>query len=247
MSRTYPPPKERAEPSGETVRLALEAREPDERLRLARVALAQKDLDRDTEFLLLRQVYVGHLERGEFGRAVMAARRMATVGILEDVAHHDAARALAARGDLPAAIDAQAQAVDAAPRDRKSFQLWSLGTLQHFAGDTLDSLASLSRAIRFADRDRPLIRAHLAWVRLEAGMAVPGLAQIVEALHRSPSREGYGRFLLGMIAHELGDARLASTHLRAFLKRNATIDRAKELTLREELRRARRALAHELG
>jgi len=35
----------------------------------------------------------------------------------------------------------------------------------------------------------------------------------------------------------------AAVHLRAFLRKNAAVDSAKQLTLREELRRARRALA----
>lgn len=230
------------------MQLALAARDPDDRLRLARAALSHGDaLDRDTEFLLLRQIYVGHLERGENGRAVLATRRMVNVGVMADVAHHDAARAHAAKGDLAAAIVAQTLAVDAAPRDRRSFHLWSLATLEHFAGDSRSAMASLARAIRLGGRDRALLRAHLLWVRLDAGLATPGLADIIADLTRSPSREGYGRYLLGMIAHALGDEKRAAAHLRAFLRRNALVDTAKAITLREELRRARTVLARELS
>ena len=46
-----------------------------------------------------------------------------------------------------------------------------------------------------------------------------------------------------MIAHLMGDQREAIVHLQAFLRRNADAGLAKELTLREELRRARAVLA----
>ena len=90
---------------------------------------------------------------------------------------------------------------------------------------------------------RPMIRAHVAYVRLDADLAVAELDAIVSALQKSPAREGYGQWLLGMIAYQLGDHRKAAVHLRAWLRRHAARDEAKTLTLREELRRARLALA----
>ena len=55
--------------------------------------------------------------------------------------------------------------------------------------------------------------------------------------------KGYGQLVLGMIRHRLGDPRRAAVHLRAFLRRNASADPAKAITLREELRCARETLA----
>ena len=63
------------------------------------------------------------------------------------------------------------------------------------------------------------------------------------SLQRARCREGYGQFLLGMLAWHMGDAGRAAMHLRAFLARNADADEAKAATLREELRRARLVLA----
>src|SRR5690606_28381126 len=126
---------------------------------------------------------------------------------------------------------------------RRSFQLWSLATLQHFAGDAHGALATLDRALRSAHRDRPLMKAHAAYVRLASGEAPEGLAQTVAELRAAPCREGYGQYLLGMIAYHMGDVPLAVAHLRSFLRRNANVDLPKALTLREELRRARTILA----
>jgi len=234
-----------ASPSEELLQRAIAAREPREREKLAREGLALEDPARapDTQFLLLRQVYLAQLERDRFDEAIELATEMAQVGPFADLAHNDRSRALAARGDAKASIDAQRQALAAAPRERRSFQGFFLATLLHFAGEIADSLAVVAVAERDAQRDRPLVRALGAFIRLDAGLAVPRLAEIVRDLGRSRSREGYGQYLLGMIAHHVGDRGKASAHLRAFLRRNAAIDRAKVLTLREELHRARRVLA----
>lgn len=148
-----------------------------------------------------------------------------------------------ALGEMSEAIDAQRLAARNSPTMRRSFQYWSLATLQHFSGDTDGALASLKRGLRYAQKDRLLLKAHRAYVRLDAGMAVRGLHELRAELAKSKSGEGYGRFLQGMIAHCLGDRRVAQVQLQAFLRRNSSIDEAKRLTLREELRRARLALA----
>jgi hypothetical protein len=115
--------------------------------------------------------------------------------------------------------------------------------MQHQAGDPDAAISTLGRALRWAAGDRPLLRAHRAYIRLDCGETPRRLAETVESLHRAKCREGYGQYLLGMIAYLTGDERRASVHLRAFLRRNAAADVAKALTLRDELRRARLALA----
>ncbi len=209
----------------------------------AGLARAEEDLAPDTQVLLLRQLYLAHLELRQLRKAVEVARQMAAVGPLSDIAHHDAARALYALGDVDGAVAEQRLAARAAPPARRSFHLWSLATWQHFGGDPDGALRTLDRAGRWAARDRALLRAHAAYVKLEQGRAVRGLEGILRGLQRSRSREGYGQFLLGMIAWLMGDTRRAAPHLRSFLRRNASADEAKALTLREELRRARLALA----
>lgn len=229
----------------EYLRRALTAETPPARARWAQkgLALDASDLAPDTQVLLLRQLYLAHLEARRFRQAAEVAGQMAAVGPLRDIAHHDAARALAALGEMDEAISAQRMAARHAPGPRRSFQLWSLATLQHFHDDVPGALRSLARAERWAHRDRAMIRAHVAYVKLSAGIAVPELDERITDLQKSPAREGYGQWLLGMLAYELGDPRKAAVHLRAFLRRHAAADEAKTITLREELRRARVALA----
>lgn len=245
MSSTQP--KEASEPrtAEDFLRLAHEASSSAARARWARqgLALDSSDLAPDTQVLLLRQLYLAHLQARRFRKAAEVARQMAAVGPLRDIAYHDAARALFALGEGADAIASQRLAARHAPPARRSFHFWSLATLQHFAGDVDGALRSLGRAQRWAHADRAMIRAHAAYVRLSAGMAVDELDAILAALQKSRAREGYGQWLLGMIAYEIGDRRRAAVHLRAFLRRHAAADTATAITLREELRRARVALA----
>ena len=199
-------------------------------------------LDVDTHAMLLRQLYRAQLDASQFEQAAETARQMASLGPLADVAHHDASRALYALKKMPEAIDEQRLAYRKAPAVRKSFHLWCLATLQHFGGDSAGALATLERATRYARRDKALIHAHQAFIRLESGHAVNQLQNIVSDLVRSPNREGYGEFLLGMLLHHMGDKRRAVAHLKAFLNRNASAEPAKVATLQEEFRRARAVL-----
>jgi hypothetical protein len=234
-----------ASPSDALLERAIAATDPDERERFARRGLELDDPKRapDTEFLLLRQLYLARGERDRWQEAVGIAEQMARVGPFADLAHNDRSRALTALGDAGGAIDAQRAALAAAPKERRAFQGFFLATLLHFAGDVPGALAAIATAERAADRDRPLVRALGAFIRLDAGLAVPRLSSITLDLSRSRAREGYGQYLLGMIAHHVGDHARATAHLRAFLRRNVAIDRVKLVTLREELHRARRVLA----
>ncbi len=197
----------------------------------------------DTHVLLLRQLYLAQLEERRLGAAAETALQMTQVGPLSDIAHHDLARVLFALEREDEAVRHQRLAYRRSPAARRSFHLWSLATYQHYSGKAEDALASLRRAERWATRDRPVILAHAAYVELDAGGAPEGLSEIVSDLEASDVQEGYGQYLLGMIATLVGDTGRAETFLRAFLRRNAGIDAIKALSLAEELRRARSALA----
>jgi tetratricopeptide (TPR) repeat protein len=230
----------------ECLRLALEADSPRKRAHWAQRGLSAGDpgdLAPDTQVLLLRQLYLAYLESRRYLQAAQVAVEMASIGPLKDVAHHDASRAFSAAGDLEAAAAQQRLAARAAPPERRSFHYWALGTLLQFRGDAEGAAAAMQRGERWAQADRPLLRAHRAWVRLEAGQPVRQLGTIVAALERSKAREGYGQLVLGMLYRCMGDTRRAAVHLRAFLRRNAAADVGKAAGLREELRRARLALA----
>lgn len=207
------------------------------------LALDGDALDPELQVLLLRQIYLAHVEEDRLGAALEIAAQMAAVGPMRDIALHDRARALWARGEVRAAIEAQRHAARVAPPDRRSFHATGLASMHHFAGESEAALRALERAERWSHRDRPLVRAYRVLVELERDHVPEGLEGVRRALSASPLREGYGQFLLGMIAYRLGDRRRAAVHLRAFLRKNASADRAKALTLQEELRRARRALA----
>lgn len=231
----------------ELLRRALEADSPQRRAELAREGLeaAGDALEPDTELLLLRQLYLAHVESHRFQTAVEIATQMTQLATpLKDVAHHDASRAHAALGQISRAIEEQRMAVRSAPPDRRSFQGWALATLLQFSGDLDGAEAALLRAERWAREDRPLLRAHRAWVVLEAGDVVEELDSVLRDLEASSrARKGYGELVLGMLRYRIGDERAAAVHLRAFLRRNADADSAKAVTLRNELRRAREVLA----
>ncbi len=240
----------RAEPrrtrsAAECLAAALEAPSLDARASWARRGLATEDdeLDPEIQFLLLRQLYIVAIEEERITDALALADQMLAIGVMSDLAEHDRGRVLFALGETRAAIEAQRHAARLAPPDRRSFQALALATFQCFTGDTQAALRSLERAERWSHRDRVLVRAFRVYAELLEGRVPEALEEARRALAASPLREGYGQFLLGMIALELGDRVHAGVHLRAFLRKNAAIDRAKELTLREELRRARKALA----
>jgi len=198
----------------------------------------------DTRVLLLRQAYLAHIELDALPQALATTTQVGEVGTLRDIVLTDRARVLWAMGDGRGAVEAQRLAVRAAPASRRSFHLWSLATLQHFAGDPEAALGTLEKAEQWAERYGALMRAHAAHIRIECELPVEDLATILDDLSQSRSSEGYGAYLLGMLKYQIGNGREAAVHLRAFLTRNASVDAAKRLTLAEELRRAREALAH---
>lgn len=224
---------------------AMHARDADERLEHASRGLSalNRESEPDTRVLLLRQAYLAHIERGELQQAVDATLVTGEVGTLRDVVLTDRARVLAVLGKLDDAIESQRLAAQAAPSSRRSFHLWSLALLQQQAGDLAGALETLSEAETWAERDGPMLRAQAAHIRLEAGLPVEDLIGVLDELRQSPAAEGYGSYLLGMIAYQMGDKRIAAVRLRAFLTRNASVDAAKELSLRAELTNARRVLA----
>lgn len=237
-------------PSGDTIpedhlRIALRAKKPEARMASARAGLGfpEDAIEADTKVLLLRQLYIGQLELHLFRAAIDTAKEMAKVGPLKDIALHDRSRAEQAMGDVPAAIASQRLAARHAPAERRSFMLWSLATLQHFYGDVEGALGTLDKGLLIARDDRPLLKAHAAYICLENDEAVEDLAKVRSELGAAKCGEGYGQYILGMIAIHMGDESVAAAHLRAFLRRNARLDPAKALTLREELRRARLTLA----
>ncbi len=99
---------------------ALSAGSASMRAKYATHGLRQPTLERDTHVLLLRQLYLAHLEREQFHEARGVAEQMVELGDLVEPALHDAARACIAQGDYAAAAGHLRVAARSAPAQRRS-------------------------------------------------------------------------------------------------------------------------------
>ncbi len=223
--------------------LAREARTSQERIEFAEEGLAHVGGDQTTHFLLLRQRFLAELTLEQRGAALETAEAMCALRALHDVAQHDRARALEALDRPLEAIEALRLAIRSAPAHRRSFSFFTLGVALHRNEEHESAIACLTKGLRYAQRDRPLLKAMIALIELRIGVASEGLATVAHTLATSPCGEGYGRFVHGMLMYEMGDEGAARSSLRAFLRRNARIDPVKALSLAPELQEARRALA----
>jgi len=207
------------------------------------LAFPVKEVTPSVRVLLLRQLYLAAIHRSELDAALEYADQMVSCEVMRDTAYHDRSRVLFALERVGDSIRDQRAAARRAPAARRSFHYWCLATLHHHASEWDSALKAFDRGLRWAKRDRPLLEAHRALVCLESGSPVSNLRGVVQGLLASPNRDGYGRYVIGMLFTEMGDLPAAAVHLRAFLHRNAGADEAKVLTLRRELDRARAQLA----
>jgi tetratricopeptide (TPR) repeat protein len=199
---------------------AMQARTPEARERWARRGLAVRSpLDKTLQTLLLRQLSLAHFERRRFDRALEVARQGIELGVLADVLHQDAARAAFAASDVDGAVAHLRMASRRAPASRRSFHLWTLGSVLFHAHRYGEAVAVLERAVRWATHDKPLCRAHLALAHLATGEPVSDLQATIDDLAAAPAGQGYGRFVLGHLAYATGAWRPARRYLEAFVRR----------------------------
>lgn len=246
--RTERPPKPakaRPAPSAEEMlRRALLASTPRSRALWARRGLSLRGpLDRGTQAMLLRQLYLAYYEEQRFERAIEVAEQTVALGVLPDVAHQDAARAMQARGDIEGALGHLRLAARTGPPSRRAFHLWTLGSVCHLAGRQDEAIGALSRAARWGTTDKPLYLGHLAVVRCERGEDVPDLGALMDRLAEAPSGQGYGRFVLGQLAFHARRWDEARQHLEAFIRRSTSGRPAQAIALGGEIARARETLA----
>lgn len=219
---------------------ALQARTPEARARHARAGLARR-CDLETQGLLLRQLYLGELESGDYARARAAAEQLVDVGTMPDVAHHDAARACQAMGDFDAAVAHLVEAARVGPAPRKAFHLSTLGGLLYAIGRADEAVAHLEAAEREGTLPAPLVRGQLVLAR-GPSCRKGDLDRAYRELAADAAAEGYGRFVLGELAFARGDRRNAQTHLEAFLARTKRARKAAQAALAPEIERATRTL-----
>jgi tetratricopeptide (TPR) repeat protein len=215
---------------------AIGSRTASSRAKYARMGLASRaPLDRTTQSMLLRQLYLAHFERQDFLKSLEIAEQMIELDTLVDVCRQDAARALVALGDVDSAVDHLRLAARGAPARRRAFHLWTLGSVLYLAGRLDEAEGALRRAVRWGTTDRPLYEAHLALIRLEAGQTVEDLAEVVERLEEAPCGQGYGRFVLGMLCMRCGRHADGEAYLRSFVKRTKEGRKAMVLSLAGEV------------
>jgi tetratricopeptide (TPR) repeat protein len=220
------------------------ARSAPSRARWARRGLASRaPLDKTTHAMLLRQLYLSQYEERSFANARATARQALELGVLADVIHQDAARAAMGAGDIDAAVVHLRVAARRGPASRRCFHLWTLGSLMFLAGRYAESASALERAVRWATRDKPLYRAHLALVRIAAGEPSGDLRSAIEELAAAPCGQGYGRFVLGHLSYAAGAWDSARRLLEAFIDRTERSRPALALALDGELRMSRATLA----
>jgi tetratricopeptide (TPR) repeat protein len=220
------------------------ARSAASRARYARLGLAARaQLDRTTHAMLLRQLYLSLYEARRFERAHDVAVQALELGVLPDVLHQDAARARLSGGDLEGALVHLRAAARRGPASRRAFHHWTLGSILFLAHRYEEAIASLTRAARWATRDRPLYTAHAALARVAAGAPLVDLQDTIDQLAHAPCGQGYGRFVLGHLAYAAGEWAAAKRYLEAFVKRTSSARAAMGIALEGELRMAKATLA----
>ncbi len=231
------------------LRLAMNSDDPAEASRYARAGLARAErlrelggeADAEATLLLLRELFKAHVRAGRPRSAHAIARKMTRLGVLSEIAHADLGRACAALGWFERAGRCYRLAARFAPATRRATH-WSACAMALWnAGRHDEALAALDRATRWSSVTRPLHRAQAAMVEQSRGTTVGDLEEIIADLDASRAAEGYGRFVLGTLAHGRGEHERAGGLLREFIARNER-DPLRAATLAGELTRARAIL-----
>ncbi len=237
-------PPRRATTPEDLLQKAMAARTPTARARWAKQGLAARSpLDKTTQAMLLRQLYLSHYEAKRFAAALDVALQAIELGVLGDVLHQDAARAALAVDDVDAAVSHLRIAARRGPASRRPFHLWTLGSALFMAHRYAEAVSALERAVRWGTRDKPLYRAHLALVRVASGEQVADLQSTIDELAAAPCGQGYGRFVLGHLAYAAGAWPAARRYLEAFVRRTEGSRVTLALALDPELKMARATLA----
>jgi tetratricopeptide (TPR) repeat protein len=221
----------------------MSAQTPRARAIWARRGLAARRLDRTTQSMLLRQLYLAYYEERRFEKALAISEQNLDLEVLKDVVHQDAARAAQALGDTEGAAGHLRLAARAGPAKRRAFHWWTLGSVYFLAQRYEDAISALTRAARWGTTDKPLYQGHLGVARCAAGEDVPELSALLERLAEVPAGQGYGRFVLGHLAYYARRWDEARRYLEAFVKRSKGGRAAVAIALDGEIALAQKTLA----
>jgi tetratricopeptide (TPR) repeat protein len=218
------------------------------RAKYATRGLAKAGTDRTMRAMLLRQLYLSHMEAERFEEASEIARAALELGVMADVACQDLARAYLGLGRHREAIDQLRRASRVGPASRRAFHLWTMGSVLYFREEYSAAAVAFERAARWGATAKPLYEAQLLLARASAARktlphAATRWAEVREALEDSPCGQGYGRFVLGEVAHRQADWAAARRYLEEFIQRADGGRVALRVGLSAELARARSLLA----
>jgi tetratricopeptide (TPR) repeat protein len=218
---------------------ASQARTTSLRAKYATRGLSRQGSDRTTRMLLLRQLYLAHMEARLLEDALEVAEQMVKTGVMPDVARQDAARACLGLERVEQALEHLRIASRVGPPSRRAFHLWTLGTTLYHHGRPREAAGILSRAARWSTMAKPLYLAQAALARRSGGDAVQNLAGLRERLEEVPCGQGYGQLVLGELAFHQGDFSSAERYLEGFVKRTTAGRVALLVALRAEVEHAR--------
>jgi tetratricopeptide (TPR) repeat protein len=199
-------------------------------------------LDDTTRMMLLRQLYLSHMEGRRFAEARGIAEQMIECRVMPDVARQDAARACLGLGDVEGALQQLRIASRVSPPARRAFHLWTLGSVLYLNDKSREAAGALERALRWGTTDKPLYAAQASLALLAAGEPVADLDGVREQLADAPCGQGYGQFVLGELAFAQRDYAAARRYLTAFVRRTTRGRVALEVALGGEIARARSLL-----
>jgi tetratricopeptide (TPR) repeat protein len=217
------------------------------RAKYATRGLSQRGNDKTTQAMLLRQLYLAHMEAKRFTEALEVAEQMISVAIMADVARQDAARACLGLGEAEQALEHLRIASRVGPPSRRAFHLWTLGTTLYHHGRPREAAGILSRAARWGTTAKPLYLAQAALARHAAGDTVNGWGPLRERLEEAACGQGYGQLVLGELAFHQCDFSSAERYLEGFIKRTASGRVALAVALRAEIQLARALLRQARG
>ncbi|HEX7670483.1 MAG TPA: tetratricopeptide repeat protein [Polyangiaceae bacterium] len=216
------------------------------RAKYATRGLQETGADTTTQAMLLRQLYLAHMEARRFAEALSVAERMIETGVMPDVAEQDASRACLGLGDATKALEHLRIASRVGPASRRAFHLWTLGSTLYLMGRAAEAASILSRASRWGTTARPLYAAQLALARRAAGEGREegslNLEELRDRLEEAPCGQGYGQFVLGELSFHLGDQATAKRYLEGFLRRTTEGRVALAVALSAEIQLAKRLL-----
>lgn len=226
---------------------AIGAPTPSQRAKYATCGLAAAELAPDTQLMLLRQLYLSHLERGRFADALAISEQMIELSAASvdarapswELAHQDAARAASALGDFDGALGHLRLASRVAPARRRGFQLWCLGSTLYALGCYAEAEKVLDRSARWTTKHKVIHQA-LHALSLAAQSKPVNLPAAYHRLATSESQPGIVDWVGGELLLGLGHPLLALPLLKSFVARNSSPSRA--ASLRAELIRAQRII-----